>query len=318
MSEQNSHLKESHPMKRTRRSGFTLFELLVIIAIFAILLGLLLPAIMKVREAAARMSSMNNMKQIALAVHNYETTNQVLPPGVDDNHYSASAKLLPYIEQNVLYQLIDFKRPMDDAANDQGRMTLVKTFMSPGDSEPALAPGGKSAPSSYLYCAGSKYDLKDNNGLFYLNSKIRFADVTDGLSNTLFIGETLRGDGGKQATNVRRQHVDLGKDALKDLNDESGVQDWAGNKNIAGNRCASWLDGRFLQGTFTGTRVANDEKPDVDCAGTGGLSALRNHPNLPINIGMGDGSVRSVTTPLGLDVWHNLAARNDGNVIPEF
>jgi len=303
-------------MKRTRRSGFTLFELLVIIAIFAILLGLLLPAVMKVREAAARMSSMNNMKQIALAVLNYESANATFPPGVDDNHYSASAKLLPFVEQNVLYQMIDFKKPVDDPANDQVRATLIKTFISPRDSE--LAPGGKSAPTSYLYCAGSKYDLKDNNGILYLNSKVRMADITDGTSNTMVTGETLRGDGIMQATDVRRQYVELDKDALKELKDESGVLEWAGNKNIAGNRCASWLDGRFLQGTFTGTRVANDDKPDVDCAGTGGLSGLRSFPNLPVNIGMGDGSVRSVTTPLGLDVWHNLAARNDGNVIPEF
>jgi prepilin-type N-terminal cleavage/methylation domain-containing protein len=305
-------------MKRLHRNGFTLFELLVILAIFAILLGLLLPAVQKVREAAARMSSMNNMKQLALAAFNYESANGTFPTGVDDNHFSATARLLPYIEQNNLYQLIDFKKPVDDAANDQARLTLVKTFISPGDSDPVLAPGGKSAPTSYLFCAGSKYDLKDNNGVFYLNSKTKITEIPDGTSNTLMLGETLRGDGGKQATDVRRQYVELDKDALKDLKDDSGAQEWAGNKNIAGNRCASWMDGRFLQGTFTGTRVANDTQPDVDCAGNGGLSALRNNPGRPVNVGICDGSVRAIMTPLGLEVWHNLAGRNDGNPIPQF
>ena len=96
------------------------------------------------------------------------------------------------------------------------------------------------------------------------------------------------------------------------------AQEWAGNKNIAGNRGGSWMDGRFLQSTFTGTRLANDEKPDVGCDGAGGLSALRSLPSLPVNIGMCDGSVRAIVAPLALDVWHNLAARNDGNVIPQF
>jgi prepilin-type N-terminal cleavage/methylation domain-containing protein len=305
-------------MKRFHRDGFTLFELLVVIAIFAILLGLFLPAVMKVRQAAARMSSMNNMKQIALACHNYHDANGAFPPGVDDNHFSALARLLPYIEQQNLYMLIDFKKPADDAANAQVRETLVKVFFSPEDPAPPMAAGEKSAPTNYLFSAGSKYDLKDNNGAFFLNSKVKIADITDGLSNTLMTGETLRGDGVKQATDVRRQYVELDKDALKDLKDESGMQEWAGNKNIAGNRGACWMDGRFLQGTFTGTRVGNDEKPDVGCGGAGGLSALRSMPGLPINVGMCDGSVRAIVKPLELKVWNNLTARSDGNVLPEF
>ena len=305
-------------MKRSHRSGFTLFELLVVLAIFAILLGLLLPAIWKVRQAAARMSSMNNMKQIALAAFNYESTNATFPTGVDDNHFSAFAKLLPYIEQANVFNLIDFKKPVDDAANDPIRATIIKTFVSPEDDAPPMGPDAKSGPTNYLFSAGSKFDLKDNNGVFYLNSKTKLAEITDGTSNTLMLGETLRGDGGKKAVDVRRQYVELGKDALKELKEDSGAQEWAASKGIAGNRGASWMDGRFLQGTFTGTRVGNDEKPDVDCAGKGGLSALRSMPNLPVNVGMCDGSVRAITTPLALDVWHNLTARNDGNPIPQF
>src|SRR5580698_5643244 len=88
-------------------------------------------------------------------------------------------------------------------------------------------------------------------------------------------GESLKGDGGVKATTVKRQLVLLKKDDLKGIKDEAGVKDWADSKNIAADRCASWMDGRFLQGTFTGTRTFNDEKPDVNCAGFGGLSGLR-------------------------------------------
>jgi prepilin-type processing-associated H-X9-DG protein len=302
-------------MRRDRRPGFTLFQLLVVLAVLAILLALLLPAVQKVREAAARMQSGNNLKQIALACHSYHDTFTTFPPGVDDKHFSAAARLLPYIGQDNLYKAIDFKKAADDKANAEARQVIVKVFDSPLD--PARSVTADSGATNYLFNAGAKYPLKDNDGLFYLDSKVKLADVTDGLSNTLMAGETLKGDGGIKAVTVRRQYVRLGAAALKALNDESGVKDFQDNKNIAADRCAAWIDGRFLQGTFTGTRVLNDPRPDVSCAGAGGLSGLRGLRDYA-NIGMADGSVRVITGQVKLDVWKNLASRNDGNPIPEF
>ena len=106
-------------MKTRARPGITLFQLLVILAIIAILVALLLPAVIKARAAAERNRAMLNLKQIGLALHNYHDTYRVLPPGVDDNHFSAAAKLLPFVEYDNLYKTINFKKPATGDDNDQ-------------------------------------------------------------------------------------------------------------------------------------------------------------------------------------------------------
>jgi hypothetical protein len=113
---------------------------------------------------------------------------------------------------------------------------------------------------------------------------------------------------------VKRQHVRLKKADLKGLDADSGVKEWKADKNIAADRCTRWIDGRFLQGTFTATRALNDAKPDVDCEGAGGLSAMRGlQPGL--NALMGDGSVRYVTDKASLDTWKAACTRSGGEVL---
>jgi type II secretory pathway pseudopilin PulG len=302
-------------MRLHSRHGFTLFQLLVLLAILAILLGLLLPAVQKTREAAARLQSQNNLKQIGLACHNHHDTFNRLPPGRDANGFSAATHLLPFIEQAALYNQINLKEKFDAKANADARKVQIKTFLDPRDPVLVVDPGY--GPTNYLYNAGSKPALEDNDGLFYAESKVKFADVTDGLSNTLMAGETLKGDGGKKGTDVRRQYVLLTEKDLKAITDEEVAKAWKESKGIAGDRCASWMDGGFLQGTFTGTRPVNDEKPDVNCGGAGGLSGLRSLSD-QTNVLMGDGSVRSVSQKVKPEVWQLLAGRNDGQVIPDF
>jgi prepilin-type processing-associated H-X9-DG protein len=303
-------------MRRQRRAGLTLFQLLVVLALLILLFALLLPAIAKARLAAARMQSQNNLKQIALAAANYASTyNGLFPPGIDDNNFSAAAKLLPYVEQDNLYKLIDFKKPVDDKANAEARKAVIKTFLNPMDAVRSVSMDY--GATNYLFNAGSKPDLADNDGVFYRDSKVKIGEIPDGTSNTLLAGETLKGDGGVRAADLRRQHVLLKKEALKGLTDEAGVQEWKDNKHIAGDRCASWMDGRFLQGTFTGTRVLNDARPDVSCGGAGGLSGLRSFQD-HTNIAFCDGSVRTINKNVELKVWKYLTSGNDGNVIPNF
>jgi prepilin-type processing-associated H-X9-DG protein len=302
-------------MMRPRRRAFTLFHLLVVLAILALLFAMLLPAVARVREAAARAQSLNNLRQLALACHNYHAANRSMPPGLDGKNFSTAAYLLPYIEQAAVFNLLDFTKPSDDKANAVVRKTFIKTFLNPLDNAPN--PDMDAAPTNYLFSAGAKYDLTDNDGVFYLDSKVRFADIRDGTSNTIMIGETLRGDGMVRAVTVKRQHVALKKADLKDLNDDSGVKDFKDDKHIAANRCSAWIDGRFLQGTFTATRTVNDEKPDVDCEGAGGLSGLRGIRD-SVNVAYCDGSVRSINQTVKLEIWKALATRAGGEIIPNF
>ncbi len=287
-------------MTKRNRPAFTLFQLLIILAILAILLGLLLPAVQKVRAAAARAQSQNNIKQLVLALHNYHDTYGMFPPGVDDKHFSTVSKLLPFIEQNNVFNRIDFKKSIDDDANAPMRQLLIKTLFNPQDAVGRVKP--EWGPTNYLF----------NDLVFYHNSKLKIQDITDGTSNTVAIGETLKGDGKDQAVDVHRQHVLLKKEDLKNTGPDTGVKYFKENKNIVGDRCASWMDGRFLQGTFNGKLRPNDERPDISCGGISGVSALRSYERI-VQVGMCDGSVRAVDMKVSHKTWKAAMTPNAGD-----
>jgi prepilin-type N-terminal cleavage/methylation domain-containing protein len=190
-----------------RRSAFTLIELLVVIAIIAILIGLLLPAVQKVREAAARAQCQNNLKQIGLALHDYHATYNLLPPGRDDHSISVHTYLLPYLEQDNVYRLVNFKASWNDPSNAPAASARIKTFLCPSDSGGAQVPAGWAA-NNYRANQGSgilwglpptattnvNYGMPIPNGPFYLDSKVRLTDISDGTSNTAAFSEHLIGD----------------------------------------------------------------------------------------------------------------------------
>lgn len=189
-------------MQLHRRTGFTLVELLVAIAIITILIGLLLPAVQKVRSAAARASCQNNLKQLGLAMHGYEGTAGAFPPGAavagkGERHpyLSWMGHLLPHVEQGPLWNATEVaydERPGDPFHPPHlGIITPVKTFACPADDRQTAAHdthgGNRVAVTGYLGILG--VDYRQPSGVLYYGSRVRFADITDGTSNTLVAGE---------------------------------------------------------------------------------------------------------------------------------
>jgi hypothetical protein len=287
-----------------------LVDLLVVLLVLVVAAGLLLAGVGQARAQGRKVESLDILKQLALAAHTYHDSHNHFPAGNDKNNFSAAARLLPFLEQDNVSRQIDFAKPVDDKANAAARATKIKLFINPRDS----AAEGKFGPTNYLFCAGSKPALEGNDGVFFQNSEVAITDIADGTSNTLMIGETLRGEAVDKEATARRQYVGLTASHLKGLKDDAGADDFKEKKNLRADRGSSWMDGRFLQCTFTATLPPNAEAPDVDCGGQGGLSALRSLDGA-IRVALCDGSVHSFRKKMDLKLWKALATRSGGEAL---
>lgn len=180
------------------RAGFTLVELLVVLAIIGILIGLLLPAVQSVREASRRMQCQNNLRQIGLALHNYHAAFRKFPPGgievrpefADGKQFAWSAFLLPFLEQSAVYVLIDFDRPFDDPVNDEAAASVIETFLCPSTSRLKLQSRGRGV-TDYGGIYGERIFTNNQppRGVMIHDKAIRFRDISDGTSRTLAVSE---------------------------------------------------------------------------------------------------------------------------------
>ena len=302
----------NHRSKRPERAAFTLIELLVVITIISVLIGLVLPAVQKVREAANRLSCQNNLKQIGLAMHNYHGSLGTLPPGYlwqpasPDNPsitapgWSWAVLLLPYIEQDNLFKQINLNIPVEHPSYLAVRTDVVKLFVCPSDRSTGLftildeagTALGQAATNSYAACYGAGGEIGEapdsGNGVFFRNSRIRLTDITDGTSNTIAVGER-----GAFFTQAAWAGAFTGG--------TTRVTPGAPTSSTAVEKAATQVL------AHTGSHTLNDPSADPDdffTPHTGNVQFV-----------FGDGSVRPVRNGVSLAVLQALSTRAGGEVV---
>jgi len=334
-----------------RRTAFTLVELLVVIAIIGVLVALLLPAVQAAREAARRTQCTNNLKQIALAVHNYEGSRQLFPPsfcwnrvtGNKGGSWSAFTRILPYVEENNIYLNVDFTQAYSNALLPDGSKLMtarISMLMCGSEVNDTMRLDAMGAPVSYPVNYGwnlgpwlifNPVNNTGGTGAFFPNSGLRGKDFSDGLSNTLMISEVKAFTGSFRTTTTPMS-------ATPPVN-PSDVCGFGGTAKVGPNPSdngghVEWVDGKTFETGVTTTFTPNTV---VSCS-SGGMSydidfvnqtegssltvstyavltSRSYHPG-SVNAAMMDGSVRSVADNVDLNLWRAISTRA-GNEIME-
>jgi prepilin-type N-terminal cleavage/methylation domain-containing protein len=322
-----------------KRRAFTLVELLVVIAIIAVLIGLLLPAVQRVREAANRVSCLNNLKQIGLGIHLYADAvsvfppNGYYPPGTTSDPWSALARVLPYLEQANLQNLINFSTS-SDAAPSNVTSTRVPAFLCPSEVNDHLDSAGTHWPLNYAVCAGTWFVLdpvtgQGGDGAFTASprsvlGRIRPSDITDGLSNTLALAEV------KAFTPHLRDADRPSVLGAPPPSSPDEVVAYGGAFRTNGH--VEWVDSRTNHTGFTTVFTPNTVVPfanagvtyDIDFTSQReGKSAIyptyaavtaRSYHSGLVHVLLLDGSGRAVENSVSLSVWQALGTRAGGEI----
>jgi prepilin-type N-terminal cleavage/methylation domain-containing protein/prepilin-type processing-associated H-X9-DG protein len=347
---------------RNRDRGFTLVELLVVIAIIGILIALLLPAVQAAREAARRASCSNNLKQIGLALHNFHDSYREFPVGSPSKtcpgyqnigawqyRWGSLAMLTPYMEQFNVYKSLNLDVPLygHGGAPQRGPgygvhpSNLVPVsqeiafFYCPSDRQEKVVPPGAEtdwAASNYMACWGRSAPtargttiFDDADGLFNSRSAVRFADVTDGTSNTAAFSESLLPDPNMSGNVVlTEKNKDLVIVGARSGGDPTLTVQWCTRfgQPVASQprRTTRWVDGFILYTAYYHWWGPNSWIPD--CAKWAPLRSLwqmarSRHPG-GVNVCFADGSVHFVSETVDVELWRALGSRNGGEVLGQF
>ncbi len=313
--------------KNSARRGFTLVELLVVIAIIGILVSLLLPAVQAAREAARRTQCVNNLKQLGLALHVYHDTFQTLPFGQGGTgaRYSATALLLPFLEQSNLHATIDFNQPYSHPVNDAARLMELSMFRCPSDvRNPLPQTGGatnymanKGSGIVWRDATGPNTGLPGPNGVAYYNSRVRFADIIDGTSQTAAYSERILADGSNGIVSPIAD-VFFHPGAPTTPNQAKQMCDALDITNLANQfplfMGAPWIDG---QHTYLHVTGPNTRSCGFFTVLRAVMPASSRHPG-GVNLLLCDGSTRFVANSVELETWRGLGSRADGEVLGDY
>ncbi|QEH31728.1 putative major pilin subunit [Aquisphaera giovannonii] len=339
-------------MRHRSRPGFTLIELLVVIAIIAVLIALLLPAVQSAREAARRIQCTNNLKQLGLAVHNYESSSGVLPPPfvlgivsgttLNGNGWSAHARILPYSEQGTAYNAMNLSLRYSVPDNLTVSRLTIGQFLCPSEIKPDPRTDATTGEvvhgvNNYGWNRGDWLVWgglgTTNRAPFDVNVARRLAAFTDGTSNTLLASE------------VRAYQPNLNNcGALANVNPKNPppasadpmtlVPQYASGCSLGLTGHTEWVDGAVHETGFTTawtpnkaiTRTSNSsqaldlvnwrENATLTNGGPslGAITSRSYHPG-GVNALLGDGSVRFIKDTVDGAAWRALGSLNGGEVL---
>jgi prepilin-type N-terminal cleavage/methylation domain-containing protein/prepilin-type processing-associated H-X9-DG protein len=334
-------------MKRLR-IGFTLVELLVVIAIIGVLVALLLPAVQSAREASRRIKCANHLKQIGLALQNYESTFKILPMGTMNiasggvgiaNNSSPHPMLLPYLEQGNAVSLFDFNSDINGSTtNLQARQQKVPVFACPSQPPtPPFVPSATQCPTgcgqtNYMQSLGNNANYATADGPFGRRYGARFAEIADGLSNTAMFAEVLIGPGASSGSQIvvpagSRDDYAVATDLNFSTWDGSATGDTVAVSACDTRATPAWpyRGKQYYRGTVVTTYYSHTLTPNIkfrDCIrGTGldrGHMAARSYHTSGVNAVFGDGSVRYANNNVDALVWRAAGSKNGGDTVGDF